>query len=562
MLSSHKTFKILRQKGKRCLTPRAQEYESQTPQQPSESDILPLQKSIGNQVIQKMIHSGKYQGDLKIDKPYKKYESKVNRTAEDIVRHTRVPVSLTENTNGLIQRRGNQLEEEMEDTSHILPKYRIDAEPVESNVETKIERSRGTGQPLQSDVRKKVETAFGMDFSGVRVHTDAEADTLNRELCAQAFATGQDIFFSKGAYAPWNYQGQKLLAHELTHTIQQKGSTPGRMSVVRPEDKREMEADQVANAVVHSHVNFSPIRRSPWGIYRTPREPIRRRLPPGVSYSVIDRRDGAPYQISISMPIVTVDEAINNLIEVLHHLVMTTTPRAAQLVRSNIELRQQLRSLIQTSESQLTIPMRLHRQREQGNRVAGITILVTHIEFPPPPDRRRRRPVWWTDPEWRERFIRRSQGQIPQAEAELERYDRGSLGETHYLLELKNIRFKIWILSNYPRIMTNQPARRTFGFVEPQTNEDPEPYFRTLYQRFDSSFRQMNAVYCTTEGEVNTENIGCQERFIWWWALKRDLGLPDALFYQRLNRIQLRFEERGYVMQDIQRLYDVSAPQA
>ncbi len=65
--------------------------------------------------------------------------------------------------------------------------------------------------------------AFGADFSGVRVHTDAQAHQLNQSIQAKAFTTGQDVFVRQGAYEPGSRGGQELLAHELTHVVQQKG---------------------------------------------------------------------------------------------------------------------------------------------------------------------------------------------------------------------------------------------------------------------------------------------------------------------------------------------------
>jgi hypothetical protein len=75
---------------------------------------------------------------------------------------------------------------------------------------------------LPDDVRAAMEPRFGADFSGVRVHTGGEADQLNRQLSAQAFTHGQDIYMSAGKYAPGTPGGNRLLAHELTHTIQQQ----------------------------------------------------------------------------------------------------------------------------------------------------------------------------------------------------------------------------------------------------------------------------------------------------------------------------------------------------
>jgi guanyl-specific ribonuclease Sa len=65
--------------------------------------------------------------------------------------------------------------------------------------------------------------AMGADFSGVKVHTDAQSDQLNKSIQAKAFTTGQDVFFRQGAYEPSSRGGQELIAHELTHVVQQNG---------------------------------------------------------------------------------------------------------------------------------------------------------------------------------------------------------------------------------------------------------------------------------------------------------------------------------------------------
>ena len=66
-----------------------------------------------------------------------------------------------------------------------------------------------------------MEGAFGADFGGVRVHADSSADGLSRSMQAKAFTVGSDIFFARGQYQPSSTSGQRLLAHELTHTVQQ-----------------------------------------------------------------------------------------------------------------------------------------------------------------------------------------------------------------------------------------------------------------------------------------------------------------------------------------------------
>jgi|GEM_PF-4020074 len=95
---------------------------------------------------------------------------------------------------------------------------------VAGDIESSIQRARGSGQPLGDAVRTPMEQAFGADFSRVRVHTDSTADRLNRSLSARAFTTGSDLFFKQGEYNPVSSSGQHLLAHELTHVVQQGGA--------------------------------------------------------------------------------------------------------------------------------------------------------------------------------------------------------------------------------------------------------------------------------------------------------------------------------------------------
>jgi len=119
----------------------------------------------------------------------------------------------------------------------------------------RINSARGGGQSLDGTVQEQMSTAMGQDFSGVRVHTSPEADTLNQQLSAKAFTTGQDIFFQQGAYDPGSSSGQELIAHELTHVVQQSSgavNSPGSgMTVNPPGDVYEQEADTIAKQAVH-----------------------------------------------------------------------------------------------------------------------------------------------------------------------------------------------------------------------------------------------------------------------------------------------------------------------
>jgi len=86
----------------------------------------------------------------------------------------------------------------------------------------------GQGQPLEPSLRQEMEQSFGHDFAKVRVHTDAEAGQSARDLDAQAYTVGQSIVFGAGRFAPGTPAGRRLIAHELTHVVQQSG--PGKPS--------------------------------------------------------------------------------------------------------------------------------------------------------------------------------------------------------------------------------------------------------------------------------------------------------------------------------------------
>lgn len=90
--------------------------------------------------------------------------------------------------------------------------------------ESTLQSTKGSGTALPDSTRQFMESRFGADFSGVRIHTGSTAVRLNREVHAQAFAHGNDVYFNAGKYAPHTPEGGLLLAHELTHTIQQGAS--------------------------------------------------------------------------------------------------------------------------------------------------------------------------------------------------------------------------------------------------------------------------------------------------------------------------------------------------
>jgi Domain of unknown function (DUF4157) len=113
---------------------------------------------------------------------------------------------------------------------------------------------RSTGNPLDSQTRSLMEPRFGEDFKDVRVHHDRPAAEAASLIQAQAFTTGRDIYFGRGQFQPQTTAGQKLLAHELTHVVQQRSgalsSSQAKSPIGSPGDALEQEADTVANRVV------------------------------------------------------------------------------------------------------------------------------------------------------------------------------------------------------------------------------------------------------------------------------------------------------------------------
>ena len=107
------------------------------------------------------------------------------------------------------------------------------------SVSQSIRSSAGHGQPMGAETRSFMESRFGADFSGVHIHTDHQAADLSNQLQAKAFTVGNDIWFNNGAYQPNSSEGKHLLAHELTHTLQQ-GNTIRK----KDEDKQKKDPQQ------------------------------------------------------------------------------------------------------------------------------------------------------------------------------------------------------------------------------------------------------------------------------------------------------------------------------
>ena len=114
---------------------------------------------------------------------------------------------------------------------------------------------RSPGQPLDTDTRAFMEPRFGHDFSHVRVHTDARAAESARAVNALAYTVGRDVIFAAGQYMPGVSAGRGLLAHELTHVVQQRSvahSSPAQLTMGAAHDADELQADSIAQETLNS----------------------------------------------------------------------------------------------------------------------------------------------------------------------------------------------------------------------------------------------------------------------------------------------------------------------
>ncbi|XGW00354.1 MAG: DUF4157 domain-containing protein [Leptolyngbya sp. BL-A-14] len=124
-----------------------------------------------------------------------------------------------------IQRQEMPEEEALQMKPAIQRRTDVGGMAASTDLESSINQARGGGQSISNAIRQPMEQAFGADFSSVKVHTDSQSDQLSRSINAKAFTTKNDIFFSGGAYNPGDRGGQELLAHELTHVVQQGGAS-------------------------------------------------------------------------------------------------------------------------------------------------------------------------------------------------------------------------------------------------------------------------------------------------------------------------------------------------
>ena len=109
---------------------------------------------------------------------------------------------------------------------------------VSAELTSRLQQSQGQGQELSPDIQREMGEAFDSDFSSVKIHNNNESEAFSKQLNARAFTYGQDIYFNQGEYDPNSNRGRRLLAHELTHVVQQGGDIIRRQDHGTTEEER------------------------------------------------------------------------------------------------------------------------------------------------------------------------------------------------------------------------------------------------------------------------------------------------------------------------------------
>ncbi len=191
---------------------------------PSVDRILFLQRTVGNQAVQRLLRLEIQQAKLRIGKPGDVYEQEADRVADEVMRMPEPEMQ-------------RQVEPEEEDhkldiqvkASHQTAKSELQVdEDLESNTSQQT-----WGDPISKEALTFFEPHMKHDFSRVRVHKDNEAVQMNRQLDARAFTHGMDIYFGGGQFDPGSLEGKRLLAHELTHLVQQSASQGGKLHIIQ-----------------------------------------------------------------------------------------------------------------------------------------------------------------------------------------------------------------------------------------------------------------------------------------------------------------------------------------
>jgi hypothetical protein len=160
------------------------------------------------------------QTKLTVSEPNDQYEEEADQVADQVMRMASPPpppADEVEETKPGVQRSASALPPLVQASANGTP-------AVTPNLESSIHRLKGSGHPLPGTERTFFEERMGVDLSNVRIHTGPDAVQTSRDLSARAYTVGSDIAFNEGTYQPGSSDGRRLLAHELTHVVQQGGA--------------------------------------------------------------------------------------------------------------------------------------------------------------------------------------------------------------------------------------------------------------------------------------------------------------------------------------------------
>ena len=168
------------------------------------------------------------QPKLKIGQPGNKYEQEADKVADRVMRmsesDTMQMQPIEEEEEMMQPKLRMQPMEEEEEMLQMSPLSQENSDFVSNDLTDQIRLSQGNGSGMNKNVLNPMQNSFGMDFSAVRIHDNQQATALNEQLNSRAFTVGNDIFFNQGNYNPESNSGRQLLAHELTHVVQQNDS--------------------------------------------------------------------------------------------------------------------------------------------------------------------------------------------------------------------------------------------------------------------------------------------------------------------------------------------------
>lgn len=182
--------------------------------------IQDMQRGMGNAAVVELLGA---QAKLTVGAVHDPAEAEADRVAAAVLRNLDAgPVGAEkEGAARMVRRKGAP------SAAAAAPGHGLEGGEALPETSAAIDAARGGGQQMDPGTLSRMEGAFGADLSDVRIHADGHAASLSRDLNAKAFTTGKDVFFGAGEYDPKSRAGTEVLAHELTHTIQQSGGVQG-----------------------------------------------------------------------------------------------------------------------------------------------------------------------------------------------------------------------------------------------------------------------------------------------------------------------------------------------